>query len=135
MIEFLQMSQVLDAVRATGTEVRYHHEHCNDGKRAGFYRIGGGVDMLVICPENNRNLSDLFDTIRHEAMHVVQACIGKPVLPYDYYLKNVSDATKQSLANYPQDLHTQHHEIEAHHAAEFGDEKLIVNTINKFCFK
>ena len=135
IIELLELSQVLKAVATTGTEVRYHDEQCNSGKLSGFYRIGPNVDDLVICPHNQHNHSDLFDTIRHEAIHVVQACNGgKAILPYDYYIKNATDETKRRVfTQYPKAHH--HVELEAFHAAEFLNEGNVVELINKFCFE
>ena len=135
IIELLELSQVLKAVQTTGTEVRYHDERCITHKVAGFYTIGPNVDRLVICPRNQRNHSDLFDTVRHEAIHVVQACNQRrAVLPYDYYIKNASQRTKDFVFNnYPSEVH--HLELEATHAAEVLNEEEVVELINKFCFE
>ena len=133
MIELLQLSQVLDAVRSTGTEVRYYDKDCKEGKFAGYYELSADVDRLVICPDNQRNHSDLFDTVRHEAIHVVQACNGKPILSYDYYLTNASRETWSKVKEYPEAHH--HHEVEAFHAAHVLSEKQVINLINKFCFE
>ena len=91
------------------------------------------MDRLVICPDNQRNHSDLFDTVRHEAIHVVQACNGKPILSYDYYLTNASRETWSKVKGYPEEHH--HHEVEAFHAAHILSEKQVINLINKFCFE
>jgi len=135
MIELLELSQVLDAVRSTGTEVRYHHEECTADKVAGFYRLSASVDMLVICPRNQLNHSDLFDTIRHEAVHVAQACKRDAIMPYDYWLENATDDARESVKQYPQDPIVQHYELEAFSIAEMTDEKFIVKLINKYCFE
>ena len=133
MIELLELSQVLNAVRTTGTEVRYHHERCDKVKTAGFYKLTADVDLLVICTRNNLNLSDLFDTVRHEAIHVVQACNHGPVLDRDYYSKNSSQEHKTFVQdNYPAEYH--HHELEAFTAAKNLSEDDVVKLINKFCF-
>ena len=135
MIELLELSQVLDAVRSTGTEVRYYDERCSTHRVAGFYTLGPNVDRLVVCSSNQLNNSDLFDTIRHEAIHVVQACnAGQPVLAYDYLLENTTEEIKNSVfSQYPEDHH--HHELEAFTAAEFLSEDEVVELINKFCFE
>ena len=96
--ELLELSRVLAAVQTTGTEVRYYDERCDTHEVSGFYRFGPNVDRLVICPRNHINHSDLFDTIRHEAIHVVQACNHKPIMPYDYYLKNAPDDVSLAIA-------------------------------------
>ena len=132
--ELLNMSQVLEAVKSTGTEVRYHHDRCQTHQVSGFYRIGADVDMLVICPPNHNNHSDILNTVRHEAIHVVQACNRGPILSYDYYLKNAPEDVKDSVSHYPQDEHTQHMELEAHMGAKYLSEQEVINMINKYCF-
>ena len=134
MIELLQLSEVLNTVRQTGTEVRYYHAECSTTKAAGWYRLNSNVDRLVICPDNQLNHSDLFDTVRHEATHVAQACNGGPILPYDYYIKNAPPHIKERVFNnYPESHH--HHELEAFMTAEFLNEGEVVNMLNKFCFE
>ena len=134
MIELLELSQVLKAVERTGTEVRYHDPACQQKKVAGFYRLNSSVDLLVVCPHNNLNHSDLFDTVRHEAIHVVQACKGGPVLNRAYYTKNApQDIKDRVMANYPS--HAHHHELEAFMGAEYLSEQDIIKMLNKWCFE
>ena len=134
MIELLELSQVLKAVERTGTEVRYYDAECATSKAAGWYQLNATVDRLVICPRNNINHSDLLDTVRHEAVHVVQACYGGPVLSHDYYTKNTPEHIKERVeATYPESHH--HHELEAFVAAEYLAEEDIIKMINKYCFQ
>ena len=135
MIELLELSQVLNAVRSTGTEVRYHHERCQTHKVSGFYRLSASVDQLVVCPRNQLNHSDLLDTVRHEALHVVQACKHDAIMPYDYWLKNATDDARESVEEYPQDELTQHYELEAFTLSEVLHENDVVELINQYCFK
>lgn len=132
--ELLALSEVLKVVQQTGTEVRYYSPKC-ETKVAGMYSIGPNIDRLVICPSNQMNHSDLFDTIRHEAIHVVQACKGGTILPYDYYLKNAPNSVKEDVAHYPKDEETQHIELEAHMGAEQLSEKQVINLLKKYCFE
>ena len=134
MIELLELSQVLDAVRNTGTEVHYYDQRCDTHKVAGFYQLNANVDRLVICPSNQRNHSDLFDTIRHEAIHVVQACNGGAVLDREYYSKNTDpDIQKWVQQNYPEQHH--HVELEAAMGAKYLSEGDVIKLINKYCFE
>ena len=134
MIELLELSQVLKAVERTGTEVRYYDKSCEDKRQQGFYRLNSSVDLLVICTRNHVNHSDLLDTVRHEAIHVVQACnAGEPVLDRDYYAKNTDPDIKDHVeTNYPEAHH--HHELEAFMAAEYLGENDVVKLIDKYCF-
>ena len=134
MIELLELSQVLKAVERTGTEVRYYDQSCENKQKQGFYRINSTVDLLVICTRNHTNHSDLLDTVRHEALHVVQACnAGQPVLSRDYYTKNAPQDIKDHVIKfYPESHH--HHELEAFMGAEYLGENDVVELIDKYCF-
>lgn len=133
--ELLNLSQVLDKVQQTGTEVRYHAPECYENKVAGFYEFNSNVDRLTICPDNQLNHSDLFDTIRHESVHVIQTCNAGPIMSYDYWLENATPNAKQSVSEYPSDRRTQHWELEAFSIAEVMSEKDIITLIDKYCFE
>ena len=133
--ELLELSRVLAAVQTTGTEVRYYDEKCHTDKVAGYYRLNATMDRLVICPRNHINHSDLFDTIRHEAVHVVQGCKGGGIMPYDYWLTNATRDARESAAQYPKDVTTQHYELEAFSIAEAMSEGDIIKLINTYCFE
>ena len=133
MIELLELSQVLKAVESTGTEVRYYDAECATSKASGWYELSSTVDRLVICPRNHINHSDLLDTVRHEAIHVIQACYGGPLQNRAHYDKYATQEIKDTvLSNYPETDH--HHELEAFTAAKFLSEQDIVNSINRYCF-
>ena len=133
--ELLALSEVLKTVQNTGTEVRYHDPKCQQDV-AGFYRLNTSVDLLVICPSNQRNHSDLFDTIRHEAIHVVQACNGwNTVLPVSKYADSVTPEIKESLADYPSDPEIQAIETEAYVLAENLNEQEVTDLLNRYCFR
>ena len=133
--ELLALSEVLATVRETGTEVRYYDPKCSQDV-AGFYRFGPNVDRLVICPDNQLNHSDLFDTIRHEAIHVVQACNGwEPVFTTDTIASKVTPEIRDSLSAYPQDRQTQELETEAYVLSEHLSEDLVVSLLEKYCFR
>jgi len=133
--ELLALSEVLKAVQSTGTEVRYYGESCQQGA-AGSYQLNQTVDRLVICPSNQVNHSDLFDTIRHEAIHVVQACNGWDNLkPASFYSKYMTQEVRDTLTEYPQDSVTQRLETEAFLLAENLNEKQVIGLINKYCFE
>ena len=98
MIELLELSQVLKAVERTGTEVRYYDEECAATKTTRLLSTQchcGPCSLFVHTIHVNH--SDLFDTVRHEAIHVVQACKGGPVLDRDYYAKNAPEDIKNHV--------------------------------------
>ena len=136
MIELLMISDVLKAVKSTGTEVVYNHKDCATENAHGWYefRRNPNIDELVICVDTHTNGSDLLDTVRHEAVHVIQTCKGDTVMPYDVNMQHASAHTLKQLKTYSDDTLTQSLEVEAHNMAEFLSEDDIVGMINKYCF-
>ena len=105
-------------------------------KIAGMYELNSNVDRLTVCADNQRNHSDLFDTIRHESIHVVQACRGgEPIMSYDYWLQNATYNAKQNVSEYPEDRDVQHIELEAFTLAEVLNEQQVINLLDKYCFE
>ena len=74
-----EAQRILDVVAQTGTKIT--HKTCTgeDAGNAGFYEIhsndDGKVtkDELTVC-DNNAKGRDYLPTIKHEAIHVAQAC-------------------------------------------------------------
>ena len=92
--------------------------------------------VSLFGPRNHINHSDLFDTIRHEAIHVVQACNGwDTVLPVSDYAGEVTSEMAKTLADYPQDTKTQSLETEAYVPSAHLSEQQVINLINKYCFE
>jgi len=67
---------LLNTVQATGHEVFVDGGMCNQGNGILGYATTSGE--LVICAKNHGNdMDELADTIRHEALHLVQFCKGR----------------------------------------------------------
>jgi hypothetical protein len=134
VIEPIFANPVIQMVQQTGTKVVADHATCADRNVQGSYRLKRGVeDLLVVCVRNNRTASDIADTIRHEAMHVVQACYGGPIMAKDDVLKY---AFKQDIdivkKHYRVDQF--HGELEARNGQRYLNEQQITKLIKKFCF-
>lgn len=133
MIDFIYSNLVIQAVRDTGTTVLVRHADCKDKNSAGWYEFNKNkkIDELVICPSNHKNYSDLADTIRHEAWHVVQACYGGALRPgaSEPYLE--ADTVKHIKESYKP--HEYAKELEAWAVAERANEAWIVKLIKRHC--
>ena len=134
MIEFIYANPVIQEVQRTGTAVLVRHAECKDEGAAGWYELNPskGIDELVICPNNHKNYSDLADTIRHEAWHVVQACYGGALTKRHQSTSVLEPSTIRHInATYPEnhkDL-----EFEAWAVAEHANEAFITEQLEKRC--
>ena len=136
MIEFVYTNPVIEAVQRTGTEVLVRHADCKDKNAAGWYELNPPkkIDQLVICPNNHKNYSDLADTIRHEAWHVVQACYGGALTKRHQSMSILEPSTiKHIKSTYP-DSHLDK-EYEAWAIAEHASETYIVRALNARCYQ
>lgn len=124
MRDMLNRLPLLNVVEQTGTSVYYNTaDTCEDTDVMGSYqteRIEGKlvVDQMNICIDNHRgNVSELLNTVRHEAVHVMQECNGgDPVYAASVHAKYASLRTKKAVAQYP--LHKRAKELEAWTMAE-----------------
>ena len=139
MYSYLSRSSIIDIVEKTGTEVTFNSERCNGGT-LGYYALrwneAGDVthDELGLCVDNHGNdFDELTDTLRHEAIHVAQACKGGPIVEDIEELKAAATPRiHRILTQYPADH--QHVEYEAFVGAELLSDSEVVATIQKYCF-
>ena len=134
MIEFIYSNPVIQEVQRTGTTVLVRHVDCKDKNTAGWYEFNKEkkIDELVICPHNHTNYSDLADTIRHEAWHVVQACYGGPLRPSSTSMQMLSpDTIKHIKDTYPKSHLNK--EYEAWAVAERANEAWLAKQIKGRC--
>ena len=127
--DYIYANPVLEIVSATGTTIKFKGEDCKDAY--GSYSIT--TDTMIICLENHETYEELGDTIRHEAIHVVQACNRGPVLSVMDTMKYVTTQDKAFVADYPH-AH-QHSELEANIAARNLSDKQVTEVVAKFCFE
>ena len=134
MIPFIYANPVIQAVQSTGTEVLVRHASCSDKKLMGYFQYDGDkdIDRVVLCADNHTNISDLADTIRHEAWHVVQACYGGQILTSEAIAKFAHKDDIKAISSYPK--RQQMTELAARNVARYTSETFVVKNINKFCF-
>ena len=80
------VNTLTDLVKQTGTTVEARD--CETERLQGYYQFDkeAGIDLLVVC-KDNVNMSDsdaVWEVVSHEATHVMQACMGGPVLKDTY---------------------------------------------------
>ena len=127
--EYIYSNPVLAIVSDTGTTINFKGESC---KRA-FGSFAPSTDTMTICLKNHDNYEVLGDTIRHEAIHVVQACNRGPVLSVMETMDYATEQDKAFVEDYPH-AH-QHAELEANIAARNLSDKQVTELVTKFCFE
>jgi hypothetical protein len=130
------LSALFDAIRETGTTIAVDDlQICKDPQVLGDYRfVHNQIDQLTLCVTNHKgNNEELYDTILHESVHVVQACNeGKPVFTP---VSIVKVATPEDIVflneRYPQNQFAL--ELEARVIARDQDEVYVTNLIKEHC--
>lgn len=130
-------SPVLNVVADTGTTVIVDGSACKSGGYMGRYVFNPDTktDFLELCLDpHNGDYTELADTIRHEAWHVVQACIGKPLFSV-HSLKASADPSVVAGITEAYPAHQHHIELEAFIVAADKSNDYVVSQLNKFCFE
>ena len=129
---------LLDIVQETGTTVIYNPEMCNESKGLmGYYSIITNAkghylkDEMGLCLKNVTSLSDLYNTVRHEAIHVAQECNGGPFFPIQNYRGQLSENTIKNVSAY--DKEHWGHEVEAWHGAETLTDAQVAKILIQAC--
>ena len=128
----LNAQPLVQTVRATGTTVLYDTPRCDTTKVYGYYRPS--TDVMVICVKNHDgNFKELGDTLRHESMHVAQACNkGKAILDWATISKYSTNRILSIVQRYP--VNHQHVEYEAFTAAYAMSNTEVTKVVKDFCF-
>ena len=108
----------------------------NPGSRAmGLYRTAGRT--VYICTElTGRNTPEFWSTVRHEAVHMAQHCLGgltsdTPIMDKSWLISNASSSDKHFVSNnYPSNHYWV--EVEAFTLQKFNNQA-IANLVNKAC--
>ena len=126
---YILSNPVLSIVHDTGTTINFEGEACKHA--FGSYSVT--KDTMTICLENHEDYHTLGDTIRHEAIHVVQACNRGPVMSVMTTMDYATPHDKAFVKDYPH-AH-QHAELEANIAARNLSDKQVTELVTKFCFE
>jgi hypothetical protein len=90
------------------------------------------IDQFTLCVANHKGDSaELADTIRHEAVHVAQACKGGPIYSLSSIFNVSTKEERAMISTYPQ--HQRARELEARVIAREQDEVYVTNLIKEYC--
>ena len=118
-------------VEKTGTVVLYDTDRCNEESVYGYYHPS--TDVMGICVKNHDgDFKELGDTLRHESMHVAQACHGGPILDWATISKYSTDRILSIVQRYKPEH--QHIEYEAFTAAHVMSNNQVKDVVHQFCF-
>ena len=135
---YLSRNTLIDTIEETGTNVRFNTADCTRNIM-GYYALEsdayGNVtrDELGLCVAAHKgDLAELSNTLRHEAMHVAQACYGGPIAPIEELLEVATPEIHRIVGRYPAQHH--HVEYEAFVAAEYFSDAEMTKVVEHFCF-
>ena len=134
-------SDLAQVIESTGTSIVYDPVRCQTNKILGYYTLEwnrqGDVikDEMGLCVNNHRgDISELGDTLRHEGMHVAQACNnGDALLPWDKLMQWSTPSINRIVSQYPAEHH--HVELEAFVAAHHLSNAEVARIIKSECSK
>ena len=132
----LDSQALTQTVRATGTTVLYDQPRCYEKRTYGYYHPAS--DTMVLCVNNHYehgklDYKELGDTLRHESMHIAQACNGgDAILPWNTIAKYSNNHILSIVQRYP--VKHQHIEYEAFTAAATMNNTQITKIVKDFCF-
>ena len=124
----------LDAVKWTGTEVVIDGPICEEREVYGFYQFRDKprVDVLTLCASKHDTVDSLLDTIRHEAIHVGQACRDSAIFKESFVAKHASPAMRENITKlYPKEHHA--YELEATVVASQTNQQEVADLIYEVC--
>ena len=122
---------LLDAVRRTGHQVYGKADICEEG----LLGVATSDKRLLICVDNHKgDMDEMADTIRHEALHLVQYCNnGATLMPEenDQFIDYAQEYLHWDILGY--DPSAWSIEAEARVMAHFLDEHQVAQLLVKYC--
>ena len=116
---------VISALQQRGAEVRTYGPHCTENKWLGSYNYL--TNVLTLCLDNHSDAEELRDTIRHEAIHHIQGCVGRQLIYRQDWIKSQASLDQLSkAAGNP-------YELEAYVIASITTDDDIIWLLEKFC--
>jgi hypothetical protein len=121
--------RLADVLIGHGITIRYDGPRCRKPGTLGSYNLK--TRTVTLCAGNMAHAGQLFDTIRHEAIHVAQDCANRDTLfPSHETRRLAADSDLRAMALYPR-----HHfdsELEAHVLSRVT-ESLVIDLVNDYC--
>lgn len=134
MTSWLLNNELIPAIQATGTVLLVDSPDCKENEVYGRYAYLAEQDLSVlqVCTEVHEDYEELYDTVRHEAWHLVQRCKGGPLFSMNSLKDSASpEEVSRILGNYPVEHH--HMELEAFSVAADKSEEYISNQLRYHC--
>lgn len=128
--DYIYSNVVLAEVHRSGTAIKFQGEACDKGAYGSYSPKN---DIMVVCLKNHSDFPELGDTIRHETAHIIQTCMGGPVLTFEQVAKFAQPEDYENMHGYG--THSQHHELEAFIAAREVSDTQMVQNFKEACYK
>lgn len=128
--DYIYSNPVLAEVHRSGTTITFKDPSCERGI---FGSYTPKTDIMVICLANHPDYAELGDTIRHETVHIIQTCIGGPVLTFEQVATYAKPQDYKAMHSYG--THSHHHELEANIAARSMSDLQIVSSFKDACYE
>ena len=125
---YIYSNKVLDIVYKSGTKIIFKDESCNKNILGSYNKR---TDKMVLCLENHSGYAQLADTIRHETVHIMQACLGRPIMSFQQVAKLAEPKDYNFMGGYNNVQH--HHELEANIGARGLTDLEVVQFFKQSC--
>ena len=127
--DYIYSNPVLAEVHKSGTSIVFKDPSCERGI---FGSYTPKTDVMVLCLSNHPSFAELGDTIRHETVHIIQTCIGGPVMSFEQVASYAKPQDYKAMHSYG--THSHHHEIEANIAARSMTDIQVVSSFKDACY-
>ena len=78
--DYIYSNEVLAEVHHSGTTIKFKDESCSRPILGSYTHDS---DVMVLCLANHSSIPQLADTIRHETIHIMQMCLGRPIMSFE----------------------------------------------------
>ena len=126
---YIYSNEVLAEVHNSGTTIKFKDSSCNKQILGSYTR---STDVMVLCLGNHPNFSELGDTIRHETVHIMQMCLGRPIMSFQQVANLAESQDYRFMEGYSHSSH--HHELEANIGARGLTDAQIVEHFKTACY-
>ena len=127
--KYIYSNPVLEEVHNSGTTIRFKDSSCSKSILGSYNHK---TDVMVLCLANHQSIPQLGDTIRHETVHIMQGCLGRPIMSFQQVANVAQPTDYQFMKGYGNRSH--HHELEANIAARELTDLQIVKFFKQACY-
>ena len=128
--DYIYSNKVLAEVHTSGTTIRFKDESCSRPILGSYTH---NTDVMVLCLANHNSIPQLADTIRHETIHIMQMCLGRPIMTFQQVANLAEPQDYEFMTGYHNTTH--HHELEANIGARDLSDTQVVKFFKEACYK